>query len=166
MIEADTKGLTDFVGTHRVQRVPEGANRRHTSTVTVAILDGSVPVFSFSEDEVDLTTYRGSGPGGQHRNKVESGVRARHVPSGIVVTADTNRSWWNNRQTAMAELRRRLEEAHVSGVQSALNTERVDQIGIGDRPSHDWTWCAWRDEVTCHTSGRRMKMSSALRGRF
>lgn len=141
--------------------------RRHTSTVTVAVLAGEEQDDeTFDLADVDIESYRGSGPGGQHRNKTETGVRVRHRPTGLEAKADRGRSWWQNRNEALAELERRVTE-HLGAVAStAENSERISQIGAGDRFSHDWTWCAWRDEVTCHRTGKRWNMSRALRGRF
>lgn len=154
-------------GVHRIQRVPDNdGRRRQTSTVTVAIVEHVESVVVLSEDDCDFESFRGRGAGGQHRNTTDSAVRVTHRPSGLVVKSESQRSWWQNKSTAMAELARRLE-AQEAGVQSAkVNNVRVDQIGIGDRPSHDWTWCGWRDEVHHHSTGKKYRMSSALKGKL
>lgn len=116
--------------------------------------------------EVELITYRGSGPGGQHRNTSDTAVRARHLPTGIEAKSEAQRSWNQNRLAALAELERRVADVRRSAAKEASNDSRVAQVGLGDRVSHDWTWNAWRDTVTCRRSGRSWSMSSALRGRF
>lgn len=155
-----------MVGTHRVQRVPEGTNRRQTSTVTVALVDSSVPTGVLDPADVDERTYRGSGPGGQHRNTSDTGVALKHRPTGIEAKVDRGRSWWANRQAAWIELERRVIADLEASAAASVNAERVAQVGSGGRVSHDWTWCAWRDSVTCHANGTKWQMSSALRGRF
>jgi protein subunit release factor A len=119
-------------------------------------------------DPADVTeeTYRGGGPGGQHRNTSDTGVRVKHLPSGIEAKVDRGRSWWQNRQEAWAELERRVVADRQRSALADQNETRVAQVGAGDRPSHDWTWCAWRDTVTCHADGRSWPMSRALKGRF
>ncbi len=155
-----------LAGTHRIQRVPEGANRRHTSTVTVAIVKvDTQSTRAVDPAEVDERTYRGSGPGGQHRNTSDTGVALIHRPTGVEAKSDKKRSWWENRQAAWALLEARIAEHGARQVHAARNAARVDQIGLGDRASHDWTWCAWRDEVTHHPTGRKAVMSKALKGR-
>jgi peptide chain release factor 1 len=146
--------------------VPAGDRRRHTSTITVAILDAVDAPNKIQDSDIDLRTYRGTGAGGQHRNTSDTAVEATHVPTGIKAKSEAQRSWWQNREAAVAELRRRVHDHQVSSVQSLSNTERVDQIGLGDRASHDWTWTAWRDEAVCHQTGQRYRMAKALRGRF
>lgn len=162
----DITGLDILVGTHRVQRVPEGENRRHTSTVTVALVDAVGPASILDPADVDEHTYRGSGPGGQHKNKVETGVALKHRPTGIEAKVDRGRSWWQNRQAAWAELERRVQVDREASAAASTNADRVAQVGLGDRVSHDWTWCDWRDSVMCHRSGQSWRMSAALRGRF
>lgn len=156
-----------FAGTHRVQRVPEGATRRHTSTVTVAVLDADRPQAPpLDLAEVDVQVYRGTGPGGQHRNTSDSCVRATHRPTGIVVHATESRSQGVNRQAALAELARRVADRHRAAVEAVRADDRAGQIGDGGRGGFDWNWCAWRDEVVHAASGRRWRMAATLRGRF
>lgn len=154
-------------GVHRVQRVPLNNKRRHTSFVTVAILDDAEEdEVSLDQSEVLLETYRGTGPGGQHRNKTETGVRATHLPTGIMAKVDRGRSWYQNRNDALKELERRVNESLRDEAVEERNTERVDQIGSDGRAGHDWSWCSWRDEVKCHHNGRQWRMGRALKGRF
>lgn len=149
-----------------MQRVPVNDVRRHSSTVTVAFVDDSETDFVLDDGEVEITSYRGSGPGGQHRNTSDTGVRAKHLPTGIVAKADNSRSWWQNRQAAMAELGRRVEADLKASADADRNAARVEQIGLGDRASHEWTWTAWRDQAVDHSTGKRYKMSAALKGRL
>lgn len=134
--------------------------------MTVAIIAGSTTTPVFDESDVEIETYRGGGPGGQHRNTSDTGVKATHLPTGITAKVDRGRSWWQNRQDALTELQRRVTQAHQDRLAEHTNTERVTQIGTGDRAGHDWTWCGWRDEVVHHPTRRRYKMSAALKGRF
>lgn len=112
--------------------------------------------------EVVETTFRGSGAGGQHRNKTDSCVRLVHVESGTAVVATESRSQWQNRQAAWAELRSRLQALSTAAAAKAENDERSTQIGGGGRGSYDWTWCAWRDTVD--GPGGRKSMRAALKG--
>lgn len=134
--------------------------------MTIAVLAGGTPAADLDPADVTERIYRGSGPGGQHRNKVETGVHLLHRPTGVEAKVDRGRSQWQNRQEAWRELERRLSDQRASAADAALNDHRVSQVGAGDRPSHDWTWCAWRDTATCHAAGRSWPMSKALRGRF
>lgn len=146
--------------------MPEGENRRHTSTVTVALVDNAKTISFVDPADVRVETYRGSGAGGQHRNVTDSAVRLTHWPTGIVVKSEAQRSQGQNHQTAWAELERRVAVDLEASAAVDRNADRVAQVGNGNRVSHDWTWCAWRDSVQHHGSGRKWQMSSALRGRF
>ncbi len=148
-----------------MQRVPVNDTRKHTSTVTVAIVQESDVAISVNESDCDFESFRGSGAGGQHRNTTDSAVRITHRPTGIVVKCESQRSWWQNKTTAMIELARRIGERESQSMAAKVNSVRVDQIGIGDRSSHDWTWCGWRDEVHHHHTGVRFSMSAALKGK-
>lgn len=132
----------------------------------MAIVRGASAAPALDPADVDERTYRGSGPGGQHRNKVETGVALLHRPTGIEAKVDRGRSQWQNRAAAWAELDTRVRAYHARIADGATNDARVEQIGVGDRPSHDWTWTAWRDQVTHHGSGRKWPMAAALRGRW
>lgn len=158
------------MGTHRVQRVPQGDTRRHTSTVTVSLVEDSRAIArecpALDPALVVERTFRGSGPGGQNRNKVESGVAVKHLPTGIEVRIDRGRSQWANRAEAWDELARRVAAGELDYARTRVNDTRVAQVGAGERVSHDWTWCAWRDSVSHHETGRSWSMAHALRGRF
>jgi len=104
-------------------------------------------------------TYRGSGAGGQHRNKTDSCVRLTHKPTGVVVTAEAHRSQHMNRQQAWHTLSERIEAITRSRSAAAVNAKRAAQFDS----SRCWVWCGWRDEVTS-ADGRRSSMRRALRG--
>lgn len=162
----DATDVEFLVGTHRVQRVPEGETKRHTSTVTIALVDTSYQSSQIDPNDVEERTYRGTGPGGQHRNTSDTGVAVRHVPTGIEAKVDRGRSWYANRQAAWSELERRVAEHALAEQRAEQNSVRVAQVGRGDRVSHDWTWCAWRNTATHHATGRVWSMDQALRGKF
>lgn len=163
---SDAEFLLPFVGTHRIQRIPKGETRRHTSTTTLAVLEDATPVEQ-ELDEADLEEVftRGSGPGGQHRNKVATTVVLTHKPSGVSVRAD-GRSQWQNRQTARAELARRLAEELHRTTCGDLNDMRQDQIGSGERAAKSFTYNEQRDEVIDHSTGQKWRMSAFMKGRF
>lgn len=108
-------------------------------------------------------TYRGSGPGGQHRNTSDTAVRLIH-PSGVVVTASEDRSQWRNRQVAWERLREALATQSAEGAHQERQAARGAQTGNGERSSADWTWCGWRDEVV--GPGGRGSMRRALKGKL
>lgn len=149
-----------------MQRVPDGDTRRHTSTVTVAVLDAHAhDAAPLDPADIDEQVYRGSGPGGQHRNTSDTCVRVTHRPTGIVVHATKSRSQWENRLAAHAELASRVRDAANTARLDRVAAERSGQIGNGGRGGFDWNWCAWRDEVT-GPGGIRFGYTAGLRGRI
>jgi peptide chain release factor 1 len=140
-------------GVHRVQRVPstETQGRIHTSTVTVAVLPEAEEVdVNINESDLRIDVYRASGAGGQHVNKTESAVRITHLPTGIVVAMQEERSQHKNRAKAMKILRSRISDAQRSAVDSTRAADRKSQVGTGDRSERIRTYNFPQGRVTDH----------------
>lgn len=143
-------------GVQRVQRVPktESSGRIHTSTATIAVLPVVEPKeFEISSDDIELEVFRSSGAGGQNVNKVNSAVRLRHKPTGLIVTSQSERSQLQNREQAMEILRSRLYAQKIAAEHSAEQGARKTQIGSGDRSEKVSTFNFPQDRWTDHLSG-------------
>lgn len=143
-------------GVHRVQRVPETETqgRIHTSTVTVAVLPEAEDVeIEINPADLQVDTFRSSGAGGQHINKTESAIRITHLPTGLIVECQDERSQHKNREKAMKVLRSRLYEAKQREQESKIASERRSQVGTGDRSERIRTYNYPQSRVSDHRIG-------------
>ena len=140
-------------GVHRVQRVPatESQGRIHTSTVTVAVLPEAEEVdVDIDENDLRIDVYRASGAGGQHVNKTESAVRITHLPTGIVVAMQEEKSQHKNKAKAMKVLRARLYEQRRQSLHATRAADRKSQVGTGDRSERIRTYNFPQGRVSDH----------------
>jgi peptide chain release factor 1 len=157
----------DEAGGHRWQRVPPGDRRGrvHSSTITVVVLEEPREAeVSIDPRELVWSTCRGSGDGGQHLQKTESAVMLLHVPSGLRVRCESERSQHQNRATALAVLRARLLERVRSEAQASRRDARRAQAGSGQRGDKRRTIRAQDETVVDHVTGRRWSLRDYLRG--
>lgn len=155
-------------GVHRVQRVPEteSQGRIQTSTVTVAVLPEAEEVeLEINPADLQIDTYRSGGAGGQHVNKTESAIRITHLPTGLVVECQDERSQYKNKDKAMKVLRSRLYEKMMREHNEAIAGERRAQVGTGDRSERIRTYNYPQGRVSDHRIGLTLyKLEAILNG--
>lgn len=154
-------------GGHRFQRIPptEKRGRVQTSTITVACLDVPTEVdFVLYDRELTVQATRGSGSGGQKVNKTSSAIQMTHLPTGVMVRCESERSQHQNLATAKALLRAKLQERATEAVISGRNADRKAQLGVGARGDKVRSIALQRDQVTDHRTGKRMSAERYMKG--
>lgn len=155
-------------GVHRVQRVPEteSQDKKQTSTATVAVLPEAEEVdVVIDPADLQIDTFRSSGAGGQHINKTESAIRITHIPTGMVVECQDERSQYKNKDKAMSVLRSRILAAERRKSADAIAGERRSQVGTGDRSERIRTYNYHQSRVTDHRVGLTLyKIDAILNG--
>lgn len=155
-------------GVHRVQRVPEteSQGRIHTSTVTVAVLPEAEDVeLEINDKDLKIDVFRSSGAGGQHINKTSSAIRITHIPTGMVVECQDERSQYKNKDKAMKVLRSRLLEREQAAHDDKIASERRSQVGTGDRSERIRTYNFPEGRISDHRIGLTIyRLESFLNG--
>jgi peptide chain release factor 1 len=161
--------FADEAGGHRFQRVPpnDKRDRVQTSTITVAVLSApSDTELRLDPQDLEWRWSRGSGPGGQHRNKTESAVDLTHRPTGVTVHCESERSRLQNQAIALATLRARIAEANASRAERERSDTRRAQVGSGMRGDKRRTIRYQDGTVVDHDTGRRWSLREYLRGEW
>lgn len=164
VVEIKGKGVFSWLqyerGVHRVQRIPETekAGRIHTSTATVAVLPVMKDVqVEIEEKDLEITFARSSGPGGQNVNKLETAVRIKHLPTGLVVSCQSERHQYQNKERALEMLKTKLYQLEQEKQLEKITQERRLQVGTGERSEKIRTYNFPQDRVTDHRLNRSWK---------
>jgi len=155
-------------GGHRWQRIPptEKRGRVQTSTVTVAVLSIPETPEGLNLNDVEITTTKGDGPGGQHRNKTESAVIAIHRPTGIKVRIESDRSQHKNKATALAVLAAKVAEVGAMKGRNEVNQSRRQQVGSGERGDKVRTYRQRDNQVNDHRTGQHWQLNRWMAGEW
>lgn len=160
--------LCQEAGGHRTQRVPpteKNGSRVHTSTITVAVFqDHAQAAPELRDADIHVRITKGTGPGGQNRNKRETAVILTHIPTGIEVKAEAERTQEGNRRVAMGTLRERVDAHYTHCAHASQNQERKAQVGCGARGDKRRTYRA--DGVTDHVTGKRAPLAQVKAGKL
>ena len=155
-------------GGHRWQRIPptEKRGRVQTSTVTVAVLQLADENAQLNPSEVEFTTTKGDGPGGQHRNKRESAVIAHHLPTGLKVRIESDRSQHRNKATAHSVLSAKLSALATTSAATEANKNRRAQVGSGERGDKIRTYRQQDNQVKDHRTGKSWQLHRWMNGEW
>ncbi|MDF2880012.1 MAG: prfA [Clostridiaceae bacterium] len=164
MIEGKTEFINPFIseeGIHKVQRVSKG--KLHTSTVSIVILQVQQnKKIEINRNDIRVDNYRGSGAGGQHRNTTDSAVRITHIPTGIVVCCENERSQHQNKDVAIEILYSKIQKFEENKRIEKLNKSRSSQVGTGDRAESRRTYNYTRGEVIDTLSSKRCSLKEFM----
>jgi len=163
------RAFGDESGGHRWQRIPptEKAGRVQTSTVTVAVLpDVHASEFELRDSDLEWSTTRGSGAGGQNRNKVETVAVVKHKPTGMTVRAESERSQFRNKTLALALLRSRLADQKKQKEHAEISSNRKEQVGSGQRGDKRRTIRVRDGQVNDHITGRSWRYDDYRAGKW
>ena len=157
--------LINETGVHKVQRpsVTSKNNKTHTSTASVAVLEvPKVKTFLIDEHDITFSAFRGTGCGGQHRNKTDSAVRAKHEPTGITVVCQNERSQHQNKAYALEILESKLSQLEKKQDKNKFNQQRYQQIGSGERAEARRNYNFFRSEVIDYKSNKNLNLKDIL----
>ena len=156
-------------GAHQWHRCPptENRGRTHTSVVKVAVLDiQPLNVINVNNNDIELSTTRGSGPGGQAKNKLETCIILKHKPTGIIVRCEAERSQYQNKILAYEILESKLRKMHEKKLQDSIDRERKDKMGCGHRAEKIRTYMVKHNLCVDHITGKKTALKEWLKGKW